>query len=251
MVKDGMPLDLSEKRRRFPLDESISEHRELISRLGRQARVFERGEILEYEGEEEAGAYWLLDGWTALSKQMEDGRRHILDVSLPLDCIHVEQHDQGSLFEIRALTSCVVAWMNRTQFEQECGADELFAMANGRLNKAREVRKAERELRLAQGNAREKLAYVLLEFYVRASLNNGHTKNVLTLPLTQTDLGDMTGLTSVHVSRVLTEMKADGLISSFDHSVVIDSAGKLASICQLDLDAFSERLAPISDTLEC
>jgi hypothetical protein len=56
------------------------------------------------------------------------------------------------------------------------------------------------------------VAYFFCELFWRhraAGLSEDHS---LQLPLTQTDIGDALGLTSVHVNRVLQGLRRDGLI---------------------------------------
>jgi CRP-like cAMP-binding protein len=67
-------------------------------------------------------------------------------------------------------------------------------------------------LNLGQRSAYERIAHLLIELYLR--LNNvGRAHNGrCDFPLTQNDLADATGLTSVHVNRTLQELRRDNLI---------------------------------------
>jgi CRP-like cAMP-binding protein len=70
----------------------------------------------------------------------------------------------------------------------------------------------ERIVMLGRKNARARVAYFFCELFWRhraAGLSEDHS---LQLPLTQTDIGDALGLTSVHVNRVLQGLRRDGLI---------------------------------------
>ncbi|MEO6092917.1 MAG: helix-turn-helix domain-containing protein, partial [Novosphingobium sp.] len=65
---------------------------------------------------------------------------------------------------------------------------------------------------LGQRSAYERLAHLFCELYVRlftVELTSGHSFD---FPLTQTDLADAMGLTTVHVNRMLRQLREDGLI---------------------------------------
>jgi DNA-binding transcriptional regulator LsrR (DeoR family) len=54
------------------------------------------------------------------------------------------------------------------------------------------------------------------------------------LPMTQTDLADALGLTSVHVNRVLQVLRADGLMDIRKNFVTLGDAEKLMKIGDFD-----------------
>ena len=65
---------------------------------------------------------------------------------------------------------------------------------------------------LGQRSAYERLAHLFCELFVRrdtVKLSDGHSFD---FPLTQTDLADAMGLTTVHVNRMLRQLRKDGLI---------------------------------------
>jgi len=67
-------------------------------------------------------------------------------------------------------------------------------------------------LNLGQRSAYERLAHLLIELYLRlATVGRAHNGRC-DFPLTQNDLAETTGLTSVHVNRTLQELRRDGLI---------------------------------------
>jgi CRP-like cAMP-binding protein len=68
------------------------------------------------------------------------------------------------------------------------------------------------------------------------------------LPITQTDLGDATGLTNVHVNRVLKELRLQAIVELRAGTVTIHDWDKLVSVGDFDstsllLDGPSPRIA--------
>jgi CRP-like cAMP-binding protein len=71
--------------------------------------------------------------------------------------------------------------------------------------------------------AYQRLAHVLCEVYVRLRAVGLVKGTIYVLPLTQAELGDATGLSTVHVNRTLQALRGDGLISTpKNNHVVID-----------------------------
>jgi CRP-like cAMP-binding protein len=67
-------------------------------------------------------------------------------------------------------------------------------------------------LNIGRRDARGRLAHLLCEFAIRLEVLGLAANHGYELPMTQEQLADATGLTSVHVNRVLKSLEAEGLI---------------------------------------
>lgn len=88
---------------------------------------------------------------------------------------------------------------------------------------------------LGQRDAYARLAHLFCEMWLRMSqigLVSGH--DAFSLPLTQEQLGDSLGLTSVHVNRTLQQMRADGLISLTGRQLRICDIERLKAVADFD-----------------
>ncbi len=63
-------------------------------------------------------------------------------------------------------------------------------------------------LGLGRRSAKTRLAHLLCELFTRLRAGGLATGNTIPLPITQTELGDALGLSTVHVNRVLQELRA-------------------------------------------
>lgn len=68
-------------------------------------------------------------------------------------------------------------------------------------------------LNVGRRDARSRLAHLLCEFAIRMDVQGLSDCGGYELPMTQEQLGDALGLTSVHVNRTLKSLEADGLIT--------------------------------------
>jgi len=85
-------------------------------------------------------------------------------------------------------------------------------------------------------DAYARIAHVLCEVYVRlraVGLVNGQS---FEMPITQAELGDATGLSTVHVNRTLQELRGNGLITTQKKNgrVVIENWDRLQEAGEFD-----------------
>ena len=78
------------------------------------------------------------------------------------------------------------------------------------------------------------MAHLLCELYTRLSVVRSTADFTFTLPLTQAQLGDLLGLSAVHVNRVLQELRGRELISWRGSTVTILDWPGLQDIAEFD-----------------
>jgi CRP-like cAMP-binding protein len=82
-------------------------------------------------------------------------------------------------------------------------------------------------LNVGQRDAYERIAHLLVELFLRlraVGLTDGKRCD---FPVTQVDLADATGLTSVHVNRMLQDLRRDGLVELEKRSLTIPDLQRL------------------------
>jgi CRP-like cAMP-binding protein len=79
-------------------------------------------------------------------------------------------------------------------------------------------------------DARTRIAHLLCELGYRQELAGIAPRDFYWLPLTQEQLADATGLTSVHVNRVLGTLRSEGVLSARARQVQVPDWSRLATI---------------------
>ena len=88
---------------------------------------------------------------------------------------------------------------------------------------------------MGRRSARERVAYLLLELFIRSRLRwPGHRGEEMHLPLTQEHIGDATGLTGVHVNRVLRDLCKEGIAEFHYRRLRIVNPDKLVDVAGID-----------------
>lgn len=187
--------------------------KDALKGLIRRVRLFEAGTDIIREGERPEHVNLFLAGWAYRYKQLEDGRRQIVAFFVPGDLcdLHVfvlreMDHAIGAITPVRLAQvprEMLIALMDRhPRVTRALWWETLVDAAIQR----------EWTFNLGRRTALERLAHLLCELFIRLRATGLTDGNTCAFPITQIELADATGLTSVHVNRTLKEMRAAGLI---------------------------------------
>jgi CRP/FNR family transcriptional regulator, anaerobic regulatory protein len=186
----------------------------LLQSLGEPPVKHRRSETLRQEGQVTNCVYLLLDGWVISSILLPEGSRQITKVHLPGDMLGTPSMVLPAAADtLTALTDCVTARVTYERlgqlFATEPRLTALFIMA------VQLERLALMDTLTAMGNAhaRQQLAVFLLDLHRRLAALGAVKGDAFDLPLTQELIGDLLGLTNVHINRSLRAMEEDGLIA--------------------------------------
>lgn len=165
----------------------------------------------------------LLSGFAFRSKIVGNGGRQILSVNIPGDILDLQHTFLGVAdHSIQTLTTCDVAYV-----KAESVRDLAFTFpAIGRAMWLETLVEGSifREwiANIGRRGARARVAHLLCEIAVRLRSAGFMTGNRYELPMTQEQIGDATGLTTVHVNRTLRGLSAEGLITRDKRAVQIE-----------------------------
>lgn len=208
--------------------------RGVIANYKSSDRAVEGGQDLFRPGEPCHGIYHLVDGWVVLYSLLEDGRRQILHFALPGAWLGLYP-GRIAIYGARALTNAVVYVIPHANlgllFEEHPGVGLRLAWTVWRERNLA----FDRLSSIGRRSARERVARSLLELFVRYRLQwPGHRIEEMHLPLTQEDIGDATGLTGVHVNRVLHNLRREGVLEFHYRRLRILDPDKLIDVAGID-----------------
>jgi CRP-like cAMP-binding protein len=202
--------------RRLEVDTSpLSQaEKEAILRLPVTIRDIGADQDILREGDRPSQCYVILDGFQCRYKMLRDGERQIMSFHVAGDI-----PDLQSLFLQVMDHSLGTITPNRVGFIAHDALRELIRTQPGigeRLWRETLIDAAIFREWIANVGSRDaytRIGHLICEFFVRlrsVGLTKGTTFN---FPITQTEIGDATGLSTVHVNRSVQQMRADGLIS--------------------------------------
>ncbi len=155
----------------------------------------------------------LIDGIMCRYKDLRGGQRQITQLHVAGDFPDLHSFTLKYLdHEVMTLTPCRVAVVPhdnlRRMTEQFPRLTRLYWFSTN-MDAATH---REWELSLGRRSARARVAMLLSELHIRFQIVGLADETGYDLPLTQTDLGESTGLTNVHVNRTLRELRESGLV---------------------------------------
>ncbi|MGH1570645.1 Crp/Fnr family transcriptional regulator [Methylobacterium sp. P31] len=133
---------------------------------------------------------------------------------------------------VGTLAPCRVARIGPEMIELLLERPLVAALRMSRLVEAAIAR--EWLMSIGRRSAPERLAHLFCELLVRLQAVGLLSDDGYALPVTQTDLADTTGLTSVHVNRSLQDMRRDGLIELRKRRLRILDLPRLRALAEFD-----------------
>lgn len=186
-------------------------------------RSFEAGQPVIWSGDRMDFVASVVSGIATLTQVMEDGRTQMVGLLLPSDFVGRPGRDTAA-YNVTATTDLVMCCFRKKPFEEMMRttphvAQRLLEMTLDELDAAREWM-----LLLGRKTAREKIASLLAivaRRYAQAQPGGKTSDMTFDLPLTREAMSDYLGLTLETVSRQMSALKKDGIISIVSNRHII------------------------------
>jgi len=220
------------------LSHQVEANARICALIAGYRRDYPARSILKLEGEETNSIYLVLSGWLLTSKTMADGQRQIVDVILPSGIVEPASADPNtSAVEIETLTDNSIAVIPRQEWRRACVEYPELAELGHQIVAEAFSRICERMLRLGKAPAETMIAFVLCELFLRSSTRRLVDGAKFHIPMTQQQLGDLCGLSAVHICRTLRRLKRNGVLDVTDHmDIVVHDMQALVEIAKIDLE---------------
>lgn len=184
--------------------------------------------VREYDRAEQSCV--LLSGYAIRHKVVATGDRQIVSIHMKGEIVDLQNSLLGQAdHSVQMLTAGRVACIPRQEVER---------LAFDRPNVGKALWKdtlvdgsifREWLANIGRRDARTRVAHLLCEFSLRLKVAGLGEQANYEMPLTQEQLADATGLTSVHINRTIRQLERDGLIErSHPRSIIIGDWKKLA-----------------------
>ncbi len=216
---EGIERVLRRLETRVPLDD---EDREAVRSLPLTRRTLEPAAYIVREGEPPQMCALLLSGFAFRHKVTGEGQRQIVSLHLAGEFLDL----QNSFLDVadhnvQALTRCDIASV-------PAAAVSALAEERPRVGRAMWIETLveaaifrEWVVNVGRRDSISRIAHLLCEFALRLEAAGLAREGRYDMPMTQEQIADCTGLTPVHVNRVLKELGRLGLIEREKRSVVI------------------------------
>jgi len=198
--------------------------------------IYAAGEYLYHEGDVPEKAFTVYKGWIILFKDMQNGDRQILRFALPGDflCYKVGNHKvmDHSAIAVSEATLCAFPIERFRKIISEL-PDLAFAISS--ITERTTQRCHTALTTIASHPAETKIAFLLLSLFIREASLNPANSDCVPFPITQEDIADALGLTSIHVNRILQSLRKSGVIECKNRCLWVPDKGALAKLAKISL----------------
>lgn len=190
-----------------------------------------RGSLLFEPASLHASVYVICEGWAFRFRRFEDGRRYILNFVIPGDVVYGDFSEYPG-FSIQALTDIRYCKFARPEVKALIlGEQRIYdGWMSARIAERAEL--SATAAALAQFSAVERVAHLILQLRDRLEARGMVHNETFAFPLRQTHIADATGLTTVHVSRTISNFRKDGIVAIGEGNLTILNLTELRQIVE-------------------
>jgi CRP-like cAMP-binding protein len=218
---------------RVKLDEA---DRAALLALPHTLKRFENHHYIVRERDQATHCCLMVSGFSVRHKVVGGGFRQIVAIHMKGEMVDLQNSMLGTAdHSVQMLTTGEVAMIPREEIERIAFERPMIGksmwidtLVDGSISR-------EWTANVGRRNARTRVAHFLCEFSLRLQHAGLAEETGYTLPMTQDQLADATGLTSVHINRTLKALEAEGLISrASPRAIAIGNWKQLADAADFD-----------------
>lgn len=209
--------------------------RAILSGLAMQVASIAADQDLARQGDRPSRCCLILEGFAAVTKITSAGRRQIVAFQftgdLPdLQSVHLRVLDSS----ISTLTRCRVGFVSHEEVNRIARLSPTLHSALWRAALIGHSILREWVANIGQREAYPRLAHLICEVLTRLRAIGLASERGCPFPFTQTELGDATGMTPVHVNRTLQALRTEGLITLTAGRLEVHDWDRLKTIAGFD-----------------
>jgi len=212
-----------------------AEEEEVLRASVSEIREHPAGRTIVRSGTTMSASTLLVDGLVCRYKNLADGQRQIMELHVAGDFVDLHgfllkrlDHNVGTLTPVRIALVPHDALRGITETHPHLGRMLWFStLLDAAIHR-------EKILSIGRRSAVARIAHIFCELLVRLRLVGLADETGYALPLTQADLADVTGLTSVHVNRMLKKLRDEKVLTFRGGRVEINDWERLQRIAEFD-----------------
>lgn len=223
-----------------PLD---GEDVQRLSTLTTSAQSIRARQDLIRDGDRPGPVFVMIEGWAFRYKVLPGGTRQVLAFLMPGDAcdLHVGLLAQMD-HSIQTITPAKIAMIGRIEMDELMADRPAVARAMYIAQLVDEGTMRAWITSMGRRASVERVAHLMCELYLRARDIAKDGDILPSLPLSQVLLADALGMTSVHINRVLRDLRNAGAMTLRRGSLQVSDPDKLARIAGFDDSYLHRRL---------
>jgi CRP-like cAMP-binding protein len=204
--------------------------------LHKTTNVYQKGQVIFYEGNQAYGLYCIFSGRVKLYKTAADGKQQIVRITGPGDLLGYRAlfSEEPYSANAEALEESTICCIDKNAFSQILPKNPELAL-NIIKKLAKELQLAEdRAMSIAHKSVRERMAELLL--MLKETYGRPDKKGIrIDLQLSREEMGEMIGITQETAIRVLSEFKQGKMIDVKEREITILDLKSLLETARIEV----------------
>ncbi|WP_246695257.1 Crp/Fnr family transcriptional regulator [Methylobacterium sp. P1-11] len=211
------------------------EERAALRALSMHMAHFDANQDIAREGDLPSRCFTVLEGFVAVYKTTRSGKRQVMAYHVPgdlpdLQSVHLKVLDNS----IAAVSPCRIGFIEHDALRALFKAQPRLVSTFWRSTLIDAAIVREWMLNIGRREAYARMAHLFCELITRLDAVGLAPERTCSLPMTQTELADALGITSVHVNRTMRELKAAGLITLRNRRLMVNDWEGLKAAAEFD-----------------
>jgi CRP-like cAMP-binding protein len=209
--------------------------RHAVQNLPVRVQALQARQDIVRDGDMASQCCLILEGWACRYKILGEGKRQIFSFHIAgdipdLQSLHIPLMDHS----LATMTQATVAFIPHAAMHSLTLRFPSIAAVLWRDTLVDAAIFREWMACMGRRSAYDHLAHLFCELYLKQEAVGLAGEHRCPLPITQGDLADASGISNVHVNRVLKEMRSNGLITLHGNTLVIQAWDKLIRAAEFD-----------------
>ena len=198
-------------------------------------RQWEAGRAIVSDGDRSTDCCLVIEGFCVRAKTTASGRRQILSIHIAgeipdLQSLHLHRMDH----DLIAVVPSTLGLISHTSLRALTRANPNIAEVLWRDTLIDSSIFREWIVNVGQRPAVSRLAHIVVELRTRLAVTGRAVGDTFEMPLTQEQIGEALGITSVHANRVIKQLRDENIIEISRGRVTVLDEAKLAELAQFD-----------------
>ena len=193
----------------------------------KEEQSFQKGEIINHEGEKITDFKYLKTGLVKLYRRSSTGEEQVITITRPFEFVSNMSifSENKYKYSVSALEDSIVCTVKLDFIKELFMKNGLFAM--GLLTKISMINDKiiNQTLDIRQKNLVGRVAFVLLYFTKEI-----YSSRIFDLPVSRKEIADYIGMSTANVIRTLSDFKREGIIKVFGKTIEVVDIEKLEII---------------------
>ncbi|MDN2565871.1 Crp/Fnr family transcriptional regulator [Aquibium sp. A9E412] len=218
---------------------------ERLAAVERDRRIVAPRTDLIIEGEEPEHVHLVVSGYACRYKTLDDGSRSIMALLVPGDFCDLHVAILGRMdHSIATVSECEIVRIARPTIERLTERYPTVTRALWWATLVDEAVLREWLVNMGRRKTNQQIAHLFCELYVRMRTVGCTDGNSFAFPLTQDELADTLGISTVHLNRSLQKLREDGLVEFQGRVVTVPDLDRLSRYAGFTANYLHLRVLP-------